>query len=751
MSFLDPATKADARDDESWVEEPAFTPNPKRRLPSLALAVERERIGGNGPVAFALSLALGAAHYGSAPREIGWLAVLALLAFTIAGVKLARSATIARGLAILVLGFTLGMAAAKVEVVRTGMAMMVGEATTRVVARVASSTIDAKGRVRYDVAIERTHDPTLQFAPDRARIFVSAKHDRMAIGTRFEALTRLRQPGGPARPGGYDFAFYNYFDGLGAQGFMLGRPTVLDAEGPIGVREHAEAVRQGIATITRSQLDPVPGGVAAALITGNKRGIPDDVNEVLRGSGLAHVLAISGLHMALVSGLVIVVARLCMAAPVGLASSYPTRKIAACAALAVASVYLVLSGASVSAMRSYIMLCVMLVAVLCDRPALTMRNIGIAAIVVILIQPHAVSGPGFQMSFGATAALVATYGTWRDVRGRLSDGEPWLQGPLGSLVKFVVGLAVTSIVAGLATGLFAAYHFHRVAPFGLFANLAAMPIVSLAVMPLALLSAVAMPFGLEAPFLVALGWSIEAVVLIAERVVEWRGPIVTGIVGLPTLASCTAALAILVVSRTWLRVFAVVPFALSFALPPPAQPGLVIADRGEMVGIVRDDVIAASASRPNAFLSRQWRDAFEREVIGAGATEDAFVCENDVCTTTTGGLTISVTEETDAIGAACDVADIVVTPRRVRMDRCSSGAWVLSGLTMGQRGSLSIDLVAISKKLEPRRPNSNRSSLNKIETSELERHVRYALPASARPWTVHRYAVIKRRSKANND
>ena len=691
-------------------------------------------------------MALGVAQYATAPREIAWLAVLGLLAFACGAAVVAGSGTVRSLLALALLAFATGLGVAKFEAFATGSHVMVGEATTRVSGIVERRTVDAKGRTRYTIRLARTDDPTLQFAPDRARLFVSASHEPIAIGSGIEALARLRQPSGPALPGGYDFAYHNYFDRLGAHGFVLGRPQTMPADGA-GPMLAIERVRSSVSAIVRERLRGVPGGVAAALLTGNRRGIPEEVTQTLRTSGLAHVLAISGLHMALVSGFVLASLRLAFAAS-GTAGRWPTKKIAASVALAVAGAYLLLSGFGVSAQRAFIMLAVMLVAVLFDRPALTMRNVGLAAIVVIACNPHEVMGPGFQMSFGATAALIATYGAWKRLRmrldGRMRDAVP----PLArSSLGFVMGLAATSVIAGAATAIFAAYHFHRVAPFGLLANLAAMPLVTFVTMPSGVVAALALPFGLEALPLALMGWSIDRVLAIAAWVAELRPPIATGAIAHGSFVLATLALFLLCALRTRLAVVALLPLCVAvLALDRPAVE-MIVTERGEMTGVLLDGALRTDRTRPNAFLADQWRDAYRLKVEGSGAGGFACGGRDEPCTIVARGLTVRTIRLRDDLGAACDGADIVVTSFRTSVNRCRSGAVVLGAIETNRRGATTVDLTGLALATAGAVREGTRSRLAALSDRDVRSHMKFALPRAVRPWTAHRHAVLKRRSR----
>ena len=194
-----------------------------------------------------------------------------------------------------------------------------------------------------------------------------------------------------------------------------------------------------------------------------------------------------------------------------------------------ATAYLLISGGSVSTQRAWLMLAIMFCAVLIDRPALTLRNVALAVICIILITPSAVIGPVFQMSFAATAALVAVYSWWRRRRAdRGMAGQTRQIGPAGIILVFFLCLAITSLVTGLATVPFAVYHFHRIAAYSLFANLAAMPVVTLIVMPAGLLSVLAIPIGLEYWPLQVMGAGLETIIYVARTVEGLGGMVVTG-------------------------------------------------------------------------------------------------------------------------------------------------------------------------------------------------------------------------------
>jgi competence protein ComEC len=239
------------------------------------------------------------------------------------------------------------------------------------------------------------------------------------------------------------------------------------------------------------------GAIAAALVTGDRSSIDTQTNESLRDSGLGHLLSVSGIHMGVVGGLVFaaVLWTLSLIAPIAL--RFPVKKFAAVAALLVLAAYLVVSGASVPALRSFVMACVAFGAILIDRPAISMRGLALAAFVVVLIFPESVLEPGFQMSFAATMALVALFEMLKRAPHEPALPTPGpLIGLLNASARGIGGVLLISFVAGLATDPFAIYHFQRFSLYSLPANLIAAPIMSFLVAPAAGVAAVLAPFGL---------------------------------------------------------------------------------------------------------------------------------------------------------------------------------------------------------------------------------------------------------------
>ncbi|MCA8901418.1 MAG: ComEC/Rec2 family competence protein [Hyphomonas sp.] len=408
-------------------------------------------------------------------------------------------------------------------------------------------------------------------------------HLEVSSGRFVRCYAVLRPPPSPSMPGDYDFRRQAWFEQLGAVGYVQGRCR----GGSLGApRDRMSALSLEVAAFRRRLAEHVrkasgerAGGFAAALVSGDRSFMSQDDQEALRASGLSHLLAISGLHMSIVGGLVYLLVWRGLALVEPLALRVAVQKPAAIAALTASLAYLVISGASVSTQRAFIMSAVVFGAVLADRAALSLRSYAIAMMLVVVLQPESVMTPGFQMSFAATGALIAVYEAWS--RHRASRERV-----MGPLRYAWVSLMLTSLVAGLATAPFALFHFNRVAALGFIANLLAMPIITFVSAPLAAFTLLATPFGQGDLGLRLFGFSLEGVLAVAHTFSSGDGAGWIGAKPMPelTLALISIALAAAMLARGIGRVLLagaiLVPAALVWEEAP--QPILHWAPSGDL-------------------------------------------------------------------------------------------------------------------------------------------------------------------------
>lgn len=549
-----------------------------------------------------------------------------------------------------------GAVCAKIETMSATSTMLGGEISTVAELRIRKLEISGKS-VRVVADVLATEKPQLKYAPARVRVTLRGAADGLSAGSVVKTRVGLQPPSGPVRPGGYDFAFHAWFAGIGASGYSMGKIERLPVL-PSGLWDSAafalENARLGIADRVRAVIPGTDGAMAAALIAGVSGGIDEATNEAMRVSGLAHIISISGLHMALVAGVFMASIRFAFALFPAAASRLPVKKYGAAAALAASFIYLLLSGAGVATVRSFIMLAVMLIAMLFDRQALTLRNLAISAIVILIVTPHEIMGPSFQMSFAATAALISTY-SWLSER-RQARATRGMESGFTRARLVVLAAILTPVVAGFATALFSAWHFHRISPMGLPANLAAMPVVSLIVMPAAVASVLAMPLHLEHWPLTIMGEGVKLMLGIARWFAEASPLGLTGAISLAAFLASTAALVIICLLQSRLRL---APLALAPVLllmvARQDRPELLVAEDAKLAALAGpSDVLAVNRQKPNGFTLQTWQRAAARPGLAkpsaapqgssintlielAGAKPGGFVCRSGACAALTLG------------------------------------------------------------------------------------------------------------------
>ncbi len=584
--------------------------------------------------------------------------------------------------------------------------------------------------------------------PARLRVTLRQGGEDLRPGERVRLRAMLGPPSGPVMPGAFDFARTAWFQRIGAIGTANGAVEILPPLPASSLDAWGDAWRIGLANAQQrlterilAALDGADGAIAAALMTGVRGPIPEEIDDAFRDSGLAHILSISGLHLALVSGILFAAIRGLLALLPYAALHWPIKKIAAVAALIGAAAYMLISGSALATQRSFLMVALALGAVLLDRQALSLRSLALAALLLLLLAPESLLDAGFQMSFGAVAALIASYealeqplARWRAQAGPLRMAGFWLAGVL-----------LSSFVAGIGSGLFAAYHFNRFADYALIANLIASPLVSFWIMPLAMLAFALMPFGLEALALVPMGWGVEGLIAIAVWVAGWPGAVAT----IPAMPAWS--LGAMAIGGLWLclwrlpwRWLGLLPICAGLASPlfTPLPDLLISGDARRIALRGGNDADRYYFSSPANLPANAAPRGFEAETwwrrLGAPAllpwpnarrnaatgADGSLRCEPEGCTARVKGWVIALPREERALAEDCRRADIVVAPFPIR-GRCAGARLVIDRFDLWREGAhalylhddgrFSLRKVAAERGLKPWSPPRGHGAANAVQ------------------------------------
>jgi competence protein ComEC len=408
------------------------------------------------------------------------------------------------------------------------------------------------------------------------------------------------------------------------------------------------------------------GAVAAALVTGKRGLILEPTNEALRAAGIYHIVSISGLHMVLVAGAIFWLMRATLALSGWSVLHLPVKKIAAAVAMLGATAYCVFSGSDVATERSLIMTLVMLGAILFDRPALSMRNLAIAAIIVLLREPETLLGPSFQMSFGAVAALIAYA---ERMRGATARPPPafGLIGRMARIVKLaIIADLVTTFLATAATAPFGLFHFNTANPYGLIGNALALPFISLIVMPAAVAGALLYPFGLDAIAWWAMGQGTKPLLALSAEMASWpRSSVKLPAYGPAALMLFALALLWVTLWTTPLRWLAALPGMIGLALAgAPVKPDGYVDREGQGLALRGEDGKLVVLGKPSAFALAQWLSADgDQRKPGDASLLKGTACDPSGCVADFGkGGVISHVTTRRAVAEDCDRSSVVITP-----------------------------------------------------------------------------------------
>lgn len=512
-----------------------------------------------------------------------------------------------------------------------------------------------------DLEIERlSADKT----PRKIRLTIR-KDEGVRAGQRVKILAGLNPPSPPVSPNAFDFQFMAFYQGIGAVGFAYNAPEILeDAPEPF-----LSSVRQRIVKNVQEATDAPEQAVIVALMTGQRKAIRDEDWRALRESGLAHMLAISGLHVGMVAGVLFFFSRFFMALSPRLALKYPIKKYAAVIALIGACFYTVMVGATIPTQRALMMTGLVMVAIMLDRSPFSLRLVALAASIILLIAPEALLSVSFQMSFIAVAALICFFDWSREFWNRLRSRAGFAR----KAFLYLAGVSVTTLIAGTATGLFALFHFGQYAAYGLLANLIAVPLLAFIVMPLLVLSYVVMPLGLDGFVLPWAESGVSWILATAHWVARMEGA-VWRMQAFPALVFILMVLCVwfLLVWKGYAKYFVIVPAftvltILAFAYH---QPDIQISNKVDLVSVMgKDGELWLSTARTERYTAENWFkqngqnfDSKKRTWPKEGGEEGfPLLCDFYGCRGGIKGKKVSVAFSQKAAREDCGWADLLIS------------------------------------------------------------------------------------------
>lgn len=669
------------------------------RLQTL-LEAERETL----PLWLPVALGTGIALWVLLP----WASQRLALAAVLAGLGLALLVLRQRWAGALLLVMLAGLATMEWRVARLAHVVLPQRTVTSLTARIeAVEPLPARDQLRLVLAVERWEVPDPRL-PERVRVSLrgpAATRAQAQPGFAPGALVSLRAalspPAGPAAPGGHDMARALWFQQIGATGIVFGDPRLIaPAPPPSGPGQWLASARLSLSAHLRAALPGEAGAIAAVFVTGDRGAVPPETASAIRDSGLAHLLSISGLHIAVVVGGTILIARRLLALWPWLVLRLPIRLLALALGATTGLTYTLLAGAQVPTVRAMIATLIVLAGLIAGREAFSLRLLAAAAFLILLVRPEVLLGPSFQMSFAAVAAIIALYES-RAGRRWLTPSED--AHPLARLARGLAALLATGLVAELVLSPIGLYHFQQSGLYGVFANLFAIPLASFGIIPALVLGLAGDALGLGSLAYQPAGWFIDWLLHIATTTATLPGAVAR----LPVMHGLAYAVLViggllLILCRSQLR-FAGLPFVamglvLALGRPPP---DLLISRDGRHVALrLPSGDIAMLRPRAGAFLHASWSAALAGRSTGLSLDAlPGMACSPDACLGEVrgargGSVRLLATRSVNwlpqaALEPACRSADIVVSERRLP-GWCQPRWLKLDAQTLAQRGAIAI-------------------------------------------------------------
>ncbi|MBJ7501823.1 MAG: ComEC/Rec2 family competence protein [Sphingopyxis sp.] len=625
------------------------------------LEAERERIGLWLPVA----LGAGIAAWFALPAAAHWIGLLLLLAGgALGGLLLGWQARLGRSVVIACAAMAVGLLliwARAIWVAAPVLAAPVVTSFPAVVERV--EALSAKGQVRILALPQRRAD-----LPPRVRLTLSGEQaGDLAGGETIGVRARLMPPPTASVPGGYDFAQRAWFDRIGAVGTVLGEVS----RAP-GRSATDPPLRTRLSAHIHAQVDGSEGGIAAALVTGDRGAIAEADEEAMRRSGLAHLLSISGLHVTAVVGFAMLLTMRLLALSRRLALAGHVLPLAAAAGALAGGGYTLLAGAEVPTLRSFIAALLVLAAFLMGREALTLRLVAAGALIVLLWRPESLAGPSFQLSFAAVTAIIALHESrrMRAFLERRDEAWPFRAG------RGIAGLLITGLVVEVALAPIALFHFHKAGLYGALANVIAIPLTTFVIMPFEALALLFDGIGLGAPFWWVTEQALRLLLGLAHGVADAPGAVAT----LPSFPPRGFGLAVfgglwILLWQTRWRHAGFVPLAIGVAtLAIQPRPDLLVTGDGRHIATaLPDGTYALLRDRAGDYIRDTMSEAAGVDTpLATLADLDHVECNRDFCRWNQGEDSarriILASRGRDRIegmdmAAACAAADVVISDR----------------------------------------------------------------------------------------
>ena len=518
------------------------------------------------------------------------------------------------------------------------------------------------------------------------RISTKFDTDHLRVGDKIDVFVNLMPPPKPTIFGGFNYAEYAYFKQIGAIGYTVGRIKKTGSIDDSNFTLKVNSIRDTIANRIRTNMSKRSASISEGMLIGNIGAIDKSDYEAIRIAGLAHIISISGMHIVVVVGLIFFTVKFLLSRVSFIVINYNLKKIAAVFALFASFGYLLISGSPVSAQRAFVMSAIVLLGVIIDRRTNALRAIAIAATVIIIATPETLKSAGLQMSMAASIALIVTFEKF----SKLEKGLNQQSSVFKKIIRYIISITFSTLVAGLATAPFVIFHFNQFSTYSILANIAAIPLSDFFIMPVGIISILLMPFGLEHLTLAIL----EPGIVFLIEYSKFIALLPNANFYIPSFSDNGLALIafggiISALCKTQLKFFGIIMIIIGgstcFFQP---KTDVIIDGSGKVFGVVEGDAIYLSNRNKSRFAVRSWMDKLgikERKLLKDIRDVN---CNKEKCFIKKHGKEIVIFSEGEA---ECLAVDVVVNLTNDKVLNCD-GAQIIDKDLLNNNGTHSLTI-----------------------------------------------------------
>lgn len=524
-------------------------------------------------------------------------------------------------------------------------------------------------------------------APDvlqKIRVRTTSKQ-ALKVGMRVAIKCNLMPPPEPSFPEGFDMRRFFYFKQINAVGYGISKPFIVRDN--IIIDSQMSLIRQNIISKIHCYIAEKNAAIASGLLVGDASSIDEKDFEAMRIAGTAHLIAISGMHIVVIAGIVFFLFKFLLIRWHFVSQRWNIKKIAATFTIAFIYWYLILVGELVSAERAFYMSALFFASIIFDKEVDAKKSLAVTVMFILLLKPENVISPSLQMSVAACLGLIAgCKASFYKKLSRLFTGSI-----AKKMLFYLVTVVYSTIIAGLSAAIFISYHFKQFSLYSVIANLVAVPLTDFFIMPCGLIALALIPLGFEKIPFILMDYGITALISISHYVSALPNasiyiPFFSDII---LLQLVVGLILLCICHNTKARYLGVLCFCIAIVqLFYQKAPEILVSSSGEMFAINSHNILYVPSKSKERYVQNIWKQTVGAKIIQKLHEEEQ--CNRDFCRYDIGDFKIIILRDMDLFDKACEYPVDLLINMTSSNNKCNNSLMQLNKLDFIRYGGHAI-------------------------------------------------------------